>query len=138
MKKADRELKSRLKKYIDIEISNHHVDLLSVIINRNVTTDSSGITTLTIIPTESATTEVAIPHQSPILKHKNEIRDALLLDLQLYPRPSRTDKTKTILLQTNQHKSNRGWACQSLKHVILLTAKYWGFENPSITYAEKM
>ena len=130
LKRNDHILKSRLQNHMDIkdyEIVNEMTSL------NTWNKDQDRITTLANVQNDITLTEDIIPFIAPPkLKFEDSISSALLLDLRLFPRPSRSNNNNFITLQKKQVSS------QSIKLIILITAKNWGMDDASVTHSTKM
>ena len=126
----DNKLKLQLQHHLDIKDSEIANEMTSLI---NWNKDQDRITTLANVQINSTLTEDIIPFiAQPRLKFEDSISSALSLDLQIYPRPSRTNNNSFITLQDKQI------SMQALKLVILITVNNWGINDSSVTWSTKM
>ena len=126
----DYKLREQLQHHFDknpIELNNETTSLF------DINSDNGGITTIDNIQKNCTPASAIIPSTPRLsLKSGDLISAALSLDLRLFPRPSRLNNNQFIDLKKTQISS------QSLKLILLITAKNLGFDHYTIRYATKM
>ena len=132
--RSDRSLKSKLEDHIDLTQNITYTELVTVEEDRIITLDTT--------PLISAATEAFIPSPPSLIirtappplshKYEDQIIAALSLDLRRYPRPSRYNVNTNIPLQKTQIST------QAIRLLILVTAKTWGLNHYTATYAKRM
>ena len=132
--RSDRSLKSKLEDHIDLTQNITYTELVTVEEDRIITLDTT--------PRISAATEAFIPSPPSLIirtappplshKYEDQIIAVLSLDLRQYPRPSRNNANTNIPLQKTQIST------QAIRLLILVTAKTWGLNHYTATYAKRM
>ena len=103
MTRKDYKLKERLQQHMDIKDSEIANEMTSLITWNK---DQDRITTLANVQNDITLTEdIILFIAPPKLKFEDSISSALLLDLRIYPRPSRTKDNKYILFRTADDSS---------------------------------